>query len=980
MPPPTAFLLKRPCLSDIARPTVLVLFFFSGATALVYEVVWSKYLTLLFGSTVQAQTVVLAVFMTGLAIGSRWLGSRSLHLHRPLRSYALLEIGIGFYGLLFPWLYDVADGVFISLGNGLLPHTTRLLLLKGALSVGLLLIPTILMGGTLPLIASWLQQPDRESGRWVARFYSINTLGACLGAGLTGFWLLRSLGMSMTLCLTAPVNCLAGFIAWGLDRMQVDSSEPPPAVPVAPEPSKRFQPDFAWGCGVVALTGGVSLGLEVLASRILSLLFGASLPAFGAMLMSFILGIGLGSAAISSSRFKSFSARQTVPFLLLATAVFLGALTLGIETWTKLYLEARRGLAQNPMGYHFHLLLTLLTSMGVLGIPAALLGATLPWWMRDVGETGSVFGDRVGWLLSWNTIGAVTGSLLMGFVLMPVIGLRGALGSIAVLLGLAAIILAIRERRRMTAWTSAVLTAALILVALLGSPDWQLVMSAGLFRQPDPRVTLEMVYADRKQNIRLLFYEDAADATVSVEQDLSLEKGKMISLRINGKTDASSGRDLSTQYLLAHLPMLARPESKDVFVLGLGSGITAGAFLGHPIEHLTIAENCAPVLKAAEFFSPWNHQVLTNPRSRVWREDARTVLKLDSSQYDIIVSEPSNPWVAAVGGVFNREFYELAAQRLKDGGIMAQWFHVYEMDDLLVRLVLRTFHSVFPVMEIWDSHTGDIILLGSRKAWPSSPETYRKGFERQGLWDDLGRFALNSPEAIWSRQLASQSTAFAIPDPGLIQTDERPILEYDAPRAFFIGGVSHLLWHFDERSAQVAIAPKAKRQVLASLSARAVSDIFQAVPSINGDLSTILRRRLNGTENSFRNDPFSDLSSAPCIFLPRTQPASPGKPPIPPGASETLKRLLEAEALIRNVPGRWQEGVDVIEQTLLQSGGTTPSETVRWSSSFFTVRAIQASLDHGDRDRAYRLLTLGLRLDPHAAQLKYFARILIDAK
>src|SRR5205085_109319 len=162
-------------------------------------------------------------------------------------------------------------------------------------------------------------------------------------------------------------------------------------------------------------------------------------------------------------------------------------------------------------------------------------------------------------------------------------------------------------------------------------------------------------------------------------------------LRVNGKPDASSYGDLATQYLLAHLPMMARPAGKDVFVLGLGSGITAGALLGYPLDHLVVAENCEPVLRAARHFDQWNRGVVTNSLTRFWNEDARTVLKLSPQNYDVIISEPSNPWMAGVGSVFSREFYELAAHRLKPGGIMTQWFHLYEMHDGIVLLVLRTF-------------------------------------------------------------------------------------------------------------------------------------------------------------------------------------------------------------------------------------------------------------------------------------------------
>ena len=184
--------------------------------------------------------------------------------------------------------------------------------------------------------------------------------------------------------------------------------------------------------------------------------------------------------------------------------------------------------------------------------------------------------------------------------------------------------------------------------------------------------------------------------------------------------------------------MAARPEAKDVFILGLGSGITGGAILGHPVEHLTIAENCEPVIRAAKYSERWNRGVLTNQVTKLCTEDARTVLKLSPQTYDIIITQPSNPWMAGVGSVFSREYYRLTgASRLKEGGIMAQWFHVYDMHDGIVNLVLRTFGSVFPYTEIWDSGSGDLVLLGSMKPWKSDPSVFGKLFERTAPKQDF---------------------------------------------------------------------------------------------------------------------------------------------------------------------------------------------------------------------------------------------------
>jgi len=284
------------------------------------------------------------------------------------------------------------------------------------------------------------------------------------------------------------------------------------------------------------------------------------------------------------------------------------------------------------------------------------------------------------------------------------------------------------------------------------------------------------------------------------------------------------------------LPLLAKPGAQDVFVLGLGSGITAGAALAYPIERIDVAENCEPVIQAARLFAAWNRHVLSDPRTHLWREDARTVLKLRPQRYDVIVTEPSNPWTVGVGSVFSREFYELAASRLKPGGMISQWFHIYEMDDDIVRLVLRTFGSVFPFVEVWDTGNGDLVILGSQQPWPSGAEVYRQGFAIDRVRTDFRMINIPSPEALLSRQLASQRTGFAIAGDGPRQSDLRPILEYAAPRAFYIGAACRLLDDFDERTRQQLLAPRSKRVTLGSLPLMGVQLVFTDYPTVNREL------------------------------------------------------------------------------------------------------------------------------------------------
>jgi hypothetical protein len=270
---------------------------------------------------------------------------------------------------------------------------------------------------------------------------------------------------------------------------------------------------------------------------------------------------------------------------------------------------------------------------------------------------------------------------------------------------------------------------------------------------------------------------------------------------------------------------------------------------------------------------------LDDARTRLWREDARTVLKLNSQRYDVIITEPSNPWTVGVGSVFSREFYEISASRLKPGGIMAQWFHLYETEDEIVDLVLRTFSSVFPHVEIWDTGSGDIILLGSMQPWNTGPAVFRKGFAIERVRTDMKMIDIGSPETLMARQLASQRTGFAITGPGPIQSDLFPILEYAAPRAFYITAGSRMLDRYDERTRQQLLMPPEKRAVLRALSLSDVQLVFGFFLTVNEEIW----RSLCGAASQ---------ADVPCVF--KTPFPSP-PPEMAPGLMAEAARAFAAE-------------------------------------------------------------------------------------
>ncbi|NOS71752.1 MAG: fused MFS/spermidine synthase [Verrucomicrobia bacterium] len=851
---------------------VLFLFFCSGATALVYEVVWSKFLSQMFGSTIYAQTVVLAAFMGGLALGNKLFGRWVDRLKKPIGVYGYIEIAIALYAFFFPTLNQLADKLFISIGTGIAEREVLLVALKGSLAAALLLGPTILMGGTLPLLAAWLQKSSSDAGRSSARFYSVNSLGAVAGSAIAGFWLVQNLGMVLALQATAILNVMVGATAILLsDSCKVEESVVSQATDT--DSSDPASPGtLRWAGAIVAATGFVSMGLEILASRSLALIFGSSLQSFALVLISFILGIGLGSAWIASSRRRSRASEGLIVVLLCAAAVWVTLLVFNIERWVDFYRIVRTGLGRTHTGYVFNQFLATGISLVVLGVPAALIGAVLPLMIRGVSREGAPLGAKVGSLLTWNTLGAVGGSLATGFFIMPLAGLRNAFGVLALVLATVALVTAWRHRIKNGMIGATICCALAGTLFVFGGEGWRHVMSSGVFRAHETEFN-PLTLAVRKNHVSILLYEDAPDATVSVERGDGKVLPAITGLRINGKPDASTQGDLSTQMLLAHLPMMARgAAAKDVFILGFGSGISAGSLLPYPVENIVIAENCAPVLRAGRLFAQWNRNVLDEPRAHVRREDARTVLKLSPKLYDVIITEPSNPWTAGVGSVFSKEYYELAASRLKPGGVVAQWFHIYEMSDSIVALVMRTFSSVYPYVEVWDTCGGDIVLLGAMQPWPSGPEAFQHAFAIEGVRADLASVGIHSPEALMARQLASQRTGFAIGGPGQVQSDLYPILEYTAPEAFYIGARARLLERFDERTRQLALAPSEKRAILASLSSNDVHSVFSTYAPVNEELLAHLKSATSKelADSAFPAGVLAQKASAPSIATPLT--------------------------------------------------------------------------------------------------------------
>jgi len=800
-----------------------VLFVISGASGLVYQIVWFKYLALFLGNTTYAQTIVLATFMGGLALGAARWGRKADKSKNALALYAWLEIGIGIYCLTYPSLLELLKNGFIGFVQNfqLASDGTGVLVLKLLVSFISLFLPTVFMGGTLPVLVRHISERLEESGRNVAILYFLNSLGAVGGSLLGGFFLVRILGLSTTIYVSAVANLLVGGIAFFLGRKALpqayESEKPGVEIPETPIRQVRLAVITAGVSGLAAMV------YEVSWVRLLIPVFGSSTYSFSVMLVSFIAGITIGSLIISSliQRIKD---RLMALALCQLGAVASMLVTLPMYARLPYYFwHAANLLNRVEAAYPVFLVIQFAFVFFIMIVPTIFLGMSLPLASRIATRSFPVLGTAVGNVFSFNTIGTVVGALAAGLVLIPLIGVRHAvevgIGSNTVM---GFLLLWTNENK--SRFMKIVLTAGVMMFAvfyfLVGGIWSRGVAVSGVFRLIAEKIPPLDRYEDFRLGYaaaRFLYYREGPTATVAVTEGQFQGKKQEV-LIVNGKADASSVGDLPTQSLIAHLPLVFHPSPRNVFIVGLGSGMTGGSVLTHPVERVDCAEISPEVVEASKYFNAVNRRPLEDPRFHLYVEDALAFLKLTPETYDVIVSEPSNPWIAGIGNLFTIEFFEQCRRKLRPGGMVVQWFHLYEMDDELTKLVLRTFQRVFPSVTVWQAQATDIMILGSDGQLPLQPLQIEKAMARKSVAEDLARIGILHPATFLSMQILSDQSTREYADFGEVNTDDMPHLEYAAPRVFFVNRGVRELQRVDERmnlgSSDILLAHRIQSQPL----------------------------------------------------------------------------------------------------------------------------------------------------------------------
>ncbi|MEW6358748.1 MAG: fused MFS/spermidine synthase [Planctomycetota bacterium] len=693
---------------------VTTCFFVSGATGLMYEVLWTRMLILIFGATTFAISTVLTVFMAGLALGSYVLGRRLDRVEKPLQVYGILEILVGIYAFAAPFIFDCFIPLYRFCWVKFSPSFFTFSLIRFILAGGALLVPTFLMGGTLPALSRFCVRRTEQIGAGVGRLYALNTLGAVLGAFSTGFIFMPWLGTSRCILLASATNIILGILVVGAARFAAAGQPPFPSA--AEEPSRASEFDErarVYALWALAVAGFAGMTYEVAWSRTLQLVIGSSVYAFTTMLTAFLVGIGVGSYACSRWLRSREGRAETIMVLHILIGLSAYATTFLFGKLPYVFTVLFKVLGQRSQGYLWGI------NFGIaflVMLPATLFsGAVFPIAVRVAGGGG--VGRSVGRAYACNTVGAILGAFCAGWLLIPHIGILSTI-LMAISLNLciafaSALIVghAAGHFRVKAAVCSLVIGAA----AILWHPAWnRLLMSSGMYKYAEriKDISPESFYKFTEGSYILKFYKEGATATVTVAQDKGRDN---LWLALDGKIDASSVSDMPTQVLNGHLPLLFAKKADSVLIVGFASGVTVGSVLRYPVKRVVSAEIESAVIEASYLFAHVNHRPWDDPRLKIVEADVRNYLLVTDETFDVIISEPSNPWIPGAANLFTKEFFTLGRSRLAPDGLFCQWVQLYGLAPSELRTVLRTFRQVFEYALVFETmEKTDLVIVGSR--------------------------------------------------------------------------------------------------------------------------------------------------------------------------------------------------------------------------------------------------------------------------
>lgn len=748
-----------------SSPYLLLLFFLSGFVGLCYQVVWIRELSVIFGKTNAAITVVVSVFMLGLGLGSLYWGKKEITSKKLSNTFAMLQFGIAGGSLILLLIFPFLSGIFRGLVQQLNLSFTLILVFIFLLCAVLMFIPTFLMGGTFPIISQLYIRREANVGKGIGLLYGLNTFGGILGAGLTGYYLIGLIGQRETQITGILLNIVIG--AWFL-KMR----EPGPLQPEQKKKEQKKQERILQTPGkhlslekylVLAafFTGFAGLAYEILWTRALGTFTSNSIYSFSSILVVYLTGIGIGSYIYSKYLSKNtpslpllIGLQFFIFFMVAFTAVFLNDIPV--------FLAPFGGLMKFPilrMVFPGLFLSTL-----IMFIPTLLMGITFPLICKMYTDSIDNLRARIGKIFFFNTLGSMAGPIAAGFILLPLVGVVKALiitSSINFLLAFLGSFFIEKSAKRKKWITAAVIVFHGVIFLPLITGKSTRVLPPSIFRNPN---TIH----------ELKHYKETIDGTVVVVED---QKTGVRGCYVNNNAVCGVTYDaLKVVHYMGHLPMIFKPGAKNALIIGFGIGVTTSAVAQHPLDYIDCVEICPGVREAAPLFEKFNQKIWQNPKVNFIAGDGRNYLLLAPKKYDIISCDPVHPSLGS-GSLYSKEYFELCKNRMKPGGVISQYLPLHKMTVNDLKTLLNTFYSVFPHSMVWLAQTHGVLI--------GSTQELRLSFT--AIKDLTGRINdpfFKDPYLLAATLLLNRAgIKDYVKNHSPVHTDNHPILEYFSPQS-----------------------------------------------------------------------------------------------------------------------------------------------------------------------------------------------------
>ena len=714
-----------------------LLFFLSGLAGLILQVVWMYRLGLIFGNAAYATAATLAAFFLGLAIGGWFLGNASAKFKRPLFAYGLMEIGIALTALLIiPGIqfYETHYASIVTLIDG---KQSFLTILKFIFSIIILLLPTVLMGGTFPVLAQFIGKEKHQLANRGTILYALNTLGASLGALLAGFFLLSKYGVNATYYSTIILITCIGFIAIVMDKLYINNKN----TLLIKTDYNSYKPINESGkitylqLKILAFSSGLlALSAETIWTKMFAQVLQNSIYSFSAILVVFLFALGIGG--LLSHKLVKVSRHPKYVLLILLS---LGAISVGFSPHVFNTLTNGLGYLAPSASWSVYLIAVFKLSFLVVFIPTVIFGAIFPFLLKASSVVNQSPGKFVGRLVLFNSIGSTIGPILAGFVLLDAIGIWMTIKIVAILYGcLALYIYFTFNTKGIKRWLLLPIIGIIGVVSITNPPSVKL-----------------------QKGEKILKMWQSSDGVVSIVQS-----DKNIQMRLDNFYVLGDSRSILVEQMQGHIPLLIHPKPEKTLFLGMGTGITAGASLSHDVERVVVVELVSNVIPAAkQYFSPWANNLFDDKRVEIIADDARNFLLGSTDKFDVIVGDLFTPWHAGTGSLYSIEHFNQAKKHLKKGGVFAQWLPLYQLTPESFEIITKTFASVFPEVTLWrgdfSSSRASIVLIGQEKGSKLNQEVVKKNIKNiigtdQSATDSItdhmtGLFYLGNLNAIKNR-------------------------------------------------------------------------------------------------------------------------------------------------------------------------------------------------------------------------------------